>query len=53
MCLKIHSRHLYAPLRGILAPNSDYTARYVPFIWNESSTKCDAQLSDSNFSNTL
>ena len=22
-CLIIHSRHLYAPLRGILAPNSD------------------------------
>ncbi|MEQ2429358.1 DUF6783 domain-containing protein, partial [Enterocloster hominis] len=22
MCLKIHSRHLHAPLRGIFGPNS-------------------------------
>ncbi|WP_394916151.1 DUF6783 domain-containing protein [uncultured Robinsoniella sp.] len=48
-CLKIHSRHLHAPLSGIFAPNSGYVARYAPFIRDKSPTKCDVQLSESNF----
>ncbi|MHA9736595.1 DUF6783 domain-containing protein [Robinsoniella peoriensis] len=28
--MKIHSRHLHAPLSGIFAPNSGYVARYAP-----------------------
>ena len=48
-CLKIHSRHLHAPLSGIFAPNSGYVARYAPFIRDKSPTKCDAQLPESNF----
>ncbi|WP_394910983.1 DUF6783 domain-containing protein [uncultured Robinsoniella sp.] len=47
--LKIHSRHLHAPLCGIFAPNSGYAARYAPFIRDKSPTKCDAQLRESNF----
>ncbi|MDU3241058.1 MAG: DUF6783 domain-containing protein, partial [Clostridiales bacterium] len=27
--MKIHSRHLHAPLSGIFAPNSGYVARYA------------------------
>ncbi|WP_394917568.1 DUF6783 domain-containing protein, partial [uncultured Robinsoniella sp.] len=49
MCLKIHSRHLHAPLCGIFSPNSGYVARYAPFIRDKSPTKCDAQLPESNF----
>ena len=48
-CLKIHSRHLHAPLCGIFGPNSGYIARYAPFIWPKSPTKCNAQLPESNF----
>ncbi|MGP8312165.1 DUF6783 domain-containing protein [Enterocloster aldenensis] len=48
-CLKIHFRHLYAPLRGIFGPNSGYIARYAPFIWTKSPTKWDAHLTESNF----
>ncbi|MFD1404048.1 DUF6783 domain-containing protein [Robinsoniella peoriensis] len=48
-CLKIHSRHLHAPLCGIFAPNSGCVARYAPFIRNKSPTKRDAQLPESNF----
>ncbi|NBI70912.1 hypothetical protein D3Z50_07535 [Clostridiaceae bacterium] len=48
-CLKIHSRHLHAPLCVIFAPNSGYIARYAPFIWHKSPTNCDAHLSESNF----
>ena len=48
-CLKIHSRHLYAPLCGILGPNSGYIAHYAPFIWPKSPTNCDAHLPESNF----
>ena len=48
-CLKIHSRHLHVPLRGIFGPNSDYIARYAPFIWAKSPTKWDAHLTESNF----
>uniref|UniRef100_UPI003EBB1845 DUF6783 domain-containing protein n=1 Tax=Enterocloster aldenensis TaxID=358742 RepID=UPI003EBB1845 len=47
--MKIHSRHLYAPLRGIFGPNSGYIARYAPFIWTKSPTKWDAHLTESNF----
>ncbi|WP_394910275.1 DUF6783 domain-containing protein [uncultured Robinsoniella sp.] len=28
-CLKIHSRHLHAPLCGIFVPNSGYVDRRV------------------------
>ncbi|NBI71465.1 hypothetical protein D3Z50_10395 [Clostridiaceae bacterium] len=48
-CLKIHSRHLHAPLCVRFAPNSGYIARYAPFIWRKSPTNCDAHLSESNF----
>ncbi|WP_394915961.1 DUF6783 domain-containing protein [uncultured Robinsoniella sp.] len=48
-CLKIHSRHLNAPLCGIFAPNSGYVVRLSPFIRDKSPTKCDAQLPESNF----
>ncbi|NBH25398.1 hypothetical protein D3Z60_06240 [Lachnospiraceae bacterium] len=47
--MKIHSRHLYAPLCAIFAPNSGYIARYAPFIWRKSPINCDAHLSESNF----
>ncbi|NBI69624.1 hypothetical protein D3Z50_00805 [Clostridiaceae bacterium] len=47
--MKIHSRHLHAPLCVIFAPNSGYIARYAPFIWHKSPTNCDAHLSESNF----
>ncbi len=49
VCLKIHSRHLHAPLRGIFGPNSLNVAHYAAFIWAKSPTKCDAQLPESNF----
>ena len=48
-CLKIHSWHLHAPLRGIFGPNSGYIAHYAPFIWPKSPTNCDAHLPESNF----
>ena len=48
-CLKIHSRHLHAPLCGIFGPNSLNVAHYAAFIWAKSPTKCDAQLPESNF----
>ncbi|MFR1079795.1 DUF6783 domain-containing protein [Enterocloster sp.] len=47
--MKIHSCHLHAPLRGISRPDSVSVAHYASFIRPESSTKCDAQLSESNF----
>ncbi|WP_346344978.1 DUF6783 domain-containing protein [Clostridium sp. MCC353] len=47
--MKIHFRHLHAPLCGIFGPNSGYIARYAPFIWPKSPTNCDAQLPESNF----
>ncbi|MDU3243640.1 MAG: DUF6783 domain-containing protein [Clostridiales bacterium] len=50
--MKIHSRHLPAPLSGIFAPNSGFAARYAPFIRVKSPTKCDAQLSVSKTINT-
>ncbi|MBE7714741.1 MAG: hypothetical protein E7245_04790 [Enterocloster clostridioformis] len=48
-CLKIHSHHLYASLRGIFGPNSVSAAHYASFIGTKSPTKCDAQLAESNF----
>ena len=48
-CLKIHSRHLPAPLRGIFGPNSVNVARYASLIGIKSPTKWDAQLTESNF----
>ncbi len=62
-CLKIHSRHLHAPLCMIFAPDSGYIARnfvpfgYAPFIWHKSSISCPSgyimpsrvHLSESNF----
>ena len=49
VCLKIHFRHLYAPLRGIFDPNSVSVAHYASFIGANSSTKCDVYLAKSNF----
>ncbi|MFQ8722504.1 DUF6783 domain-containing protein [Enterocloster sp.] len=48
-CLKIHSRHLHTPLRGIFDPDSVSVAYYASFTRPKSSTKCDAQLTKSNF----
>ncbi|MCC3394834.1 hypothetical protein D4759_06600 [Clostridiales bacterium AHG0011] len=48
-CLKIHSRHLHAPLRGIFGPNSVNVARYASLIGTKSPTKWDAHLTESNF----
>ncbi|RHB47093.1 hypothetical protein DW886_00320 [Enterocloster aldenensis] len=48
-CLKIHSRHLHAPLRGIFGPNSVNVARYASLIGTKSPTKWNAQLTESNF----
>ncbi|GEM_PF-3084006 len=48
-CLKNHSRHLHAPLRGIFGPNSVSVAHYASFIRAKSPTKCDAQLAESIF----
>ncbi|MFQ6973114.1 MAG: DUF6783 domain-containing protein [Enterocloster aldenensis] len=47
--MKIHSRHLHAPLRGIFGPNSVNVARYASLIGTKSPTKWDAQLTESNF----
>ncbi|WP_430472272.1 DUF6783 domain-containing protein [[Clostridium] symbiosum] len=46
--MKIHSCHLHAPLCGIFGPNSVSVAHYASFI-AKSPTKCDAQLTESNF----
>ena len=48
-CLKIHSRHLCAPLRGIFTLNSGHIVRYAPFIWAKSPAKLDARLTDCDF----
>ena len=47
-CMKIHSRHLHASLRGIFGPNSLTVAHYAALIRAKSSTKCDAYLTESN-----
>ena len=49
VCLKIHSRHLHAPLCGIFGPNSLNVAHYAAFIWAKPPTKWNAQLPESNF----
>ena len=49
VCLKIHYRHLHAPLRGIFGPNSVNVACYASLIGTKSPTKWDAQLTESNF----
>ena len=48
-CLKIHSRRLHAPLRGIFGPDSVSVARYASIIGTKSPTKWDAQPTESNF----
>ena len=48
-CLKIHSRHLHAPLRGRFCPDSVSVAHYASFIAAKSPTKCDVHLTESNF----
>ena len=48
-CLKIHFRHLHAPLCGIFVPNSGYIARDAPFIRDKSPANSDAHLTESNF----
>ena len=48
-CLKNHSRHLYAPLCVIVAPNSVNIAHYASFIRHKSPTNCDAHLTKSIF----
>ncbi|RJW43310.1 hypothetical protein DXC92_12850 [Clostridiales bacterium TF09-2AC] len=48
-CLKIHSRRLHAPLRGIFGPDSVSVARYASIIGTKSPTKWDAQPTERNF----
>ncbi|MFR1078941.1 DUF6783 domain-containing protein [Enterocloster sp.] len=47
--MKIHSRHLRAPLRGIFRPDSVSVAHYASFIRPKSPTKRNAHLTESNF----
>ncbi|WP_366925844.1 DUF6783 domain-containing protein [uncultured Clostridium sp.] len=47
--MKIHSRHLHAPLCGRFGSNEEGVAHYAFFIGPKSPTKCDAQLTESNF----
>uniref|UniRef100_UPI0010313247 DUF6783 domain-containing protein n=1 Tax=Enterocloster hominis (ex Hitch et al. 2024) TaxID=1917870 RepID=UPI0010313247 len=47
--MKIHSRHLHAPLRGIFGPDSVGVAHYASIIGTKSPTKWDAHLTESNF----
>ncbi|WP_334300984.1 DUF6783 domain-containing protein [[Clostridium] symbiosum] len=47
--MKIHFRHLHAPLRGIFCPDSVSVAHYASFIGVKSPTKCDVHLTESNF----
>ena len=48
-CLKIHSRHLHAPLSVIFAPNSVNVARYASLIWYKSPVKWVIHLAERNF----
>ena len=48
-CLKIHSRHLHAPLCGIFGSHSVNVAHYASLIRVKSPTNCDAHLTESNF----
>uniref|UniRef100_UPI00336A9A20 DUF6783 domain-containing protein n=1 Tax=Enterocloster aldenensis TaxID=358742 RepID=UPI00336A9A20 len=47
--MKIHSRRLHAPLRGIFGPDSVSVARYASIIGTKSPIKWDAQPTESNF----
>ncbi|RGD67953.1 hypothetical protein DXB08_10415 [Hungatella hathewayi] len=49
MCLKIHFRHLHAPLCGSPRPDSVSVAHYASFIGVRPPAKCDAHLTKSNF----
>ncbi len=49
VCLKIHSRHLHAPLCGRFVPHSVNVAHYASLIRDKSPANCDAQLTESNF----
>ena len=49
VCLKNHSRNLYAPLCGIFHPNLVAVARYGALIRAKSPTNCDAHLAESLF----
>ena len=44
VCLKNHSRNLYAPLCGIFHPHSVAVARYGALIRAKYPTNCDAHL---------
>ncbi|RGC31156.1 hypothetical protein DWX59_05955 [Enterocloster aldenensis] len=47
--MKIHSRRLHAPLRGIFGPDSVSVVRYASIIGTKSPTKWDAQPTEGNF----
>ncbi|NBH19355.1 hypothetical protein D3Z58_13835 [Clostridiaceae bacterium] len=47
--MKIHSRHLHAPLCGIFGSYSVNVAHYVSLIRAKSPANCDAHLTESNF----
>ena len=48
--MKIHSRHLHAPLCGIFGPHSvNVVLHYASLIRAKSPTNCDAHLTESNF----
>ena len=48
-CLKIHFRHLHAPLCGRFGSHSVNVAHYASLIRTKSPTNCDAHLTESNF----
>ena len=48
-CLKIHSRHMHAPLCGRFGSHSVNVAHYASLIRVKSPTNCDAHLTESNF----
>ena len=48
-CLKIHSRHLHAPLCGRFGPHSVNVAHYASLIRVKSPTNWNAHLAESNF----
>ncbi len=48
-CLKIHSRHLHAPVCGRSGPHSVNVAHYASLIRAKSPANCDAHLTESNF----
>ncbi len=52
-CLKIHSRHLHAPLCGIFGPNSLNVAHYAAFILGQISHEVERTATRKQFSDTL